>query len=313
MLSELERKLTALVGDATTARAHLSVVSIADATAPDAGRGVCRVAVSALTTESGFERDALLLERGNGSATSRRVLPLGVRARLAFAVRPSADTAPQRAAARTLLLDDLSIVAHALAASDVRDGRAFRTAVPDPGFAVTAFALADGSLPGEAEGLFVAELGYLGSASVWPPAPPTEEGLVRTIDAIVNVLPLAIAADAAVVPTGGSTTLRIRGVGGLRLLDIDPETRAPLALAVTVVSDLPPAERGAITSGEAGVELGVRIVPVSDPVTVVAYRAPVGELGATRAEAVAVHLATPEGARGLFLGAAAVLLTQSEG
>ena len=66
MLSELERKLTAVVGDATTARTHLSVVSASDATAPAAGRGVCRVGVSALTAESAFERQELLLSKSNG-------------------------------------------------------------------------------------------------------------------------------------------------------------------------------------------------------------------------------------------------------
>jgi hypothetical protein len=106
--------------------------------------------------------------------------------------------------------------------------------------------------------------------------------------------------------------VRIRGVGGERLVEIDPRTREPLELALTVVSDLPPNERGAITSGAAGLESGVRIVAVGDPETVAVYRAPAGELGATRAEAVAVHLATPEGARGLLLGSAPVLLVPSE-
>src|SRR5687767_3567674 len=127
MLSELERKLTALVGDATTARTHLSVVSTSDVTPPAAGRGVCRVGVSAVSGEPGFELGELLLEQGNGSATSRRVLPVAFRATLAFAVRPSGETGPQRAAARALLLDDVAVVGHALARADVRDGRAFRT------------------------------------------------------------------------------------------------------------------------------------------------------------------------------------------
>ena len=135
---------------------------------------------------------------------------------------------------------------------------------------------------------------------------------MRAIDAIVAALPLSIATDSPVVPTGGTTLVRIRGVGGERLVDTDPETREPLELALTVVSDLPPNERGAITSGAAGLETGVRIVPVADPETVAGYRAPAGELGATRAEAVAVHLATPEGGRGLFLGSAAVILVPAE-
>lgn len=312
MLSELERKLTALVGDATTARTHLSVVSTSDATPPAAGRGVCRVGVSALSAEPGFELGELLLEHGNGSATSRRVLPVGFRATLAFGVRPNGETGPQRASARALLLDDVSVVGHALARAEVRDGRAFRTAAPDPGFAVRSFALRDGATLGEVDDPFAAELDYLGSAIVWPPGPPTEEGLMRAIDTIMGVLPLAITADSPVVPTGGTTSVRIRGVGGERLADTDPETRESLELALTVVSDLPPDERGAITSGRAGLEVGVRIVAVSAPETVVAYSAPAGELGATRAEAVAVHLATPEGARGLFLGSAAVLLTPGE-
>jgi hypothetical protein len=186
---------------------------------------------------------------------------------------------------------------------------------------VHSFALGEGATRREPEGSsasagvedpFVAELGYVGSAIVWPPGPPTQEGLMRAIDTIIGVLPLAITADSPVVPAGGTTSVRIRGVGGERLVDTDPETHEPLELALTVVSDLPPDERGAITSGQPGLEVGVRIVAVSEPETVAAYRAPAGELGATRAEAVAVHLATPEGARGLFLGSAAVLLTPGE-
>ena len=308
MLSELERKLTAVVGDATTARTHLSVVSASDATAPAAGRGVCRVGVSALTAESAFERQELLLSKSNGSATSRRVLPIGFRAVLAFAMRPSGADASERAAARTLLLDDVSVVGHALATAEVRDGRAFRTAAPDPGFAVRSFALAEGAVRGEAGDVFAAELTYDGAALIWPPGPPTQEGVTRAVDVILAALPVSIATDSPVVPTGGTTSVRIRGVGGRRLVDVDPPTREPLALALTVVSDLPPNERGAITSGAAGLETGLRIVPFADPETVAEYRAPTGDVGATRAEAVAVHLATREGARGLFLGSVPVIL-----
>jgi hypothetical protein len=90
----------------------------------------------------------------------------------------------------------------------------------------------------------------------------------------------------------------------------DPATgaTAPLALAVTVVSDLPAGLRGTIQSGDPGVETGVRIVPAGGAETIVSYHAPTGSLGAVRTEYVAFHLATPDKRTGVFLGSAAVNL-----
>ena len=55
-------------------------------------------------------------------------------------------------------------------------------------------------------------------------------------------------------------------------------------------------------------ELGVRIIPAGDAETVIAYHAPEGSLGTTRTEYVAIHMATPDNRRGVFLGSAAVNL-----
>jgi hypothetical protein len=75
-----------------------------------------------------------------------------------------------------------------------------------------------------------------------------------------------------------------------------------------VASDLPPAQRGIVTSGTAGAETGVRIVAVTLPETVVDYQAPSGNLGATRVEFVSVYVATGDLRRGILLGSVAVRL-----
>ena len=78
-----------------------------------------------------------------------------------------------------------------------------------------------------------------------------------------------------------------------------------------MTSDLPPADRGTIDGGTAGVEQGVRIVPIEGPGTTVTYRAPTAALGTTTVEFVAVHLATREGQRGAFVDALAIRLVGS--
>jgi hypothetical protein len=80
-----------------------------------------------------------------------------------------------------------------------------------------------------------------------------------------------------------------------------------------VISDLPPALRGTITSGADGAEPGLRIVSAGAASTVITYAAPTGNLGATRNEFVALHLATPDGQRGVFLGSAAIQLVPKAG
>jgi len=309
VLAALEQKLAALVGDAVAARTDLSVVAGGDDPAPDVGRGVVRAAVAELAAESGFVPDDVLVHRQNG--TSRRLLPVGFQATLEFVRRPTAASAAAARTARRLLLEDVSLVAHALAAAPVRAGGAFAVADPDPGFEVRGFGLGVGATPAERDdGLFTGLLRYGGRAVLWPPGAPQQEGVVLAVDALTSALPLTIGVDAPVVAAGGTTTIRIRGVGGQRLLDVDPFTQEPLQLALAVLSDLPPGERGIVESGTQGVETGVRLVTVGDLETTVVYRAPAPDAGPVVSETVAVHLATPEGVRGVFLGATAVLVAE---
>jgi len=121
-------------------------------------------------------------------------------------------------------------------------------------------------------------------------------------------LPLAIDTPDAVARAGQSVTIRVRALGGQRVLTHQPPQTAPLRLAVTVLSDAPPAQRGAITGGVAGTETGFRVIDVSLPETSIGFQAPAAGIDRTRLEYVAIHLATPEGRRGVFLGSVAVRL-----
>lgn len=307
MLNELEGKLTAVVADAVATREGLDVVEAgAPLAEPNAGDGVIRVALTRLEAEAGFEPALRAFGNGGGPARSRRVLPVRFGASLAFARRPAAAGAASATAARRLLLEDMSLVGHALADAQVRTGAAFATA-GDSGFEVRAFELANGTVAGEpADGLLRGELACTGQAIIWPPGVSAEEGEISAVDALTAVLPLTILADSPVVEVGGSTSVRIRSVGGRRLADTGTGARAAQRLAVGVVSDLPPAQRGTITSGDPGVQAGFRIVPAAEPETVVVYHAPTGDIGATRSERIAVHLATTGGATGLPLGVTVV-------
>jgi hypothetical protein len=311
MLDELERKLTALVGDATSTRPALAVVqATGELPAPDAGTGVARVGIASLAPEPVFAEEGVLLTNGDGPApASRRVLPVGFTATISFERRATAAGASALVDARTSMLADASLVAHALAATGFATGAAFETAAPDPGFAVRSFGLATGVFdPPPAGDLVAGSLGYAGTAVVWPPGVAEPEGRVAAVDSIIAALPLAIVPDDPVVSAGGATTVRIRGTSGRRLVDPATGARTDLRLAVTVVSDLPLAERGAIASGDAGTEEGSRLVTATGPETAVAYQAPTGDIGTTRSELIAVRLARPDRSPGTPLASSAILL-----
>ena len=220
-----------------------------------------------------------------------RLLRAGRRPRL-----PAADTPEALSGARSLLLEDMSLVSHRLSAADVRNGQAFRTPT-DAGFEMQSFELRRGTPARQlADGVLVAELEYEGRAQIWPAGLSEAGGPILAIDTVATALPISIVGP-EVVPAGGTAPLRVRGA--------NPER----ALAVTVLSDLPPAQRGAIATGTPGQETGVRIVAVAVPETVILYRAPsTGDLGQTRLEYVAVHLATPDNRTGVLLGSVAVRL-----
>jgi hypothetical protein len=316
MLDGLERTLVAAVADAVTGRDHLDVVQLAGAgDDPQAGRSVARLGLGGIGAEHGFVRDAIDIGGPATAPVSRRVLPVTFVATARFATRPTGSGAPERTAARTLLLGDVSAVGHALADGAFESGAAF-TVDGDPGFAVRSFLFGGGDVDPElAEGddpaLLRATLRWDGRATVWPTSPPEPEGVVAAVDVLLSATPLALAAVDAVVAQGGSTDVTIRGVAGRRLTDVDPPSREPVSLAVSVTSDLPPADRGRIDGGTAGAEPGVRIVALADPVTTVTYRAPTASLGTVGVELVAVHYATRDGGRGVFIDALPIRLVPS--
>jgi hypothetical protein len=308
MLAELEGKLAAVVGDALAARTDVAITrAVGEPPAPAAGKGAVAVGLSTLAPEPVFAEETVLVQMNGAAATRRRLLPVKFGAMLAFARSASAETPTALAQARGLLLEDASVVAYALGEITFATGEGFVPAAPDPGFAVRAFGLASAALDAPRAGpVLRGTLAYAGIATIWPAGLSEPEGIIGAVDALTEALPLTIAPDDPVVSVGGSTTVRIRSVTGRRLAAGGGRTAPQLALYV--VSDLPPAERGAIASGVAGTETGLRIVPAAAPETTVAYQAPTGDLGATRTERVAVHLARADGTKGLFLGSTAILL-----
>lgn len=315
MLEDLERKLVAVAGDVVADRPHLDVVQMAGpGIDPAAGRGTIRLGVAAVLPEAGFDRDVVEVAGPADAPVSRRVLPLRFTAAASFAVRPTGTTPAERTAARTLLLGDVSAIGHALAASTFIDGRGFAVD-GDPGFTVKAFNLAGGDLDPETTGsdpaVLRAALRWDGRAVVWPTTPPQPESIVNAVDIELIPTPLALSALEPVVRQGDSTIVTIDGVAGRRTVDLDPPTAGPLSLAVSVRSDLPPADRGRIDGGAAGSDQGVRIVAVADSGTTITYQAPTAPLGNTRVEFVVVHLATPDGHTGVFLDAIPIRLVSA--
>ena len=311
MLQEFERRLTALVGDGLAGRTHLRVVQVPTDVLPLlAGRGAVLVSLGEVGPLAAFQRGQVAIGGTPAAPTSRRVLPIRFSARVEFLLRPPGNDPADLLAGRSLLLEDMSLAGHSLAAPEVRDGSAFQTAGPDSGFEVHGFELERGSPAPQVttSDTLSGELVYGGEAAIWPPTPPSDEGTILQPDVVLAALPILIQADDPVVLSGTTTRVRIRGIDGRRLVDPATGARGPLELAVRVLSDLPPAERGAILTGADGGEVGLRVIPSGSPETVVEYRAPSGDLGATRLELVAVHLATPEGRSGAFLGSAAIRL-----
>lgn len=310
MLGEIERKLTAILGDGLADRTHLTVVEGSSAP-PGSGKEVVQVLVAGFTPTGFFDRDQFSIGQTPpvASAPVRRILTVELSTRVTFMISPQDGTAASLTAARGLLLDDVSLTAHLLADPSVRDGSAFLTNAPDPGFEVRSFALDNGTLPPDgAADVLSAELLYRGEAAIWPPGVAGSQGKIAAVDPISFALPIDTKVDDLSVRAGSGTRVRVRGVHGNRLANPATGERAAARLAVTIVSDLPMGQRGSIASGDPGAETGFRLVTLGESETVVDYTAPTGDLGTTRVEFVAIHLATPSGHAGIFLGSAAVTL-----
>jgi hypothetical protein len=302
MLQELERRLVAIVADAVTPRTHLTVSGGAvPATALAPGTGRVAVRVAELVARTAFLSETIRETRVPPS--SRRVLGLDTTIRVLFQMRPATTSADDLDAARELMLEDVSIVGHALADRAVASGDAFVTA-EDSGFRVLSFLLArgNGTLDASTDPLN-SELQYACDAEIWPPEASADASLVAGISTVVTTTPVDGMRE-RVVAAGRSLTIDLRSLA-LERPGTAGQPASPLRLALRVLSTAPPAARGTITSGVAGAEPGVMVLPVSRPDTSIVYQAP-AQSGGARTEYVAVHYATPDSRPGVFLGAVAV-------
>jgi hypothetical protein len=302
MLHELERRLVAIVADAVTPRTHLTVSGGAvPATALAGGRGRVAVRVAELAAKTTFMSETIRETRV--PPVSRRVLGLDATIRVLFQVRAATTSAADLDAARTLLLEDVSIVGHALADRGVTSGDAFLTP-EDTGFRVHSFLLARGTgmLDAGIDPLS-SELQYACDAEIWPPEAVSGESVMTGVSTVVTTTPVEGMRE-RVVAAGRTLAIDLRSLA-LERPGAAGQPASPLRLALRVLSTAPPAARGTITSGVAGAEPGIMVLPVSRPDTSIVYQAPAQPNGA-RTEYVAVHYATPDSRAGIFLGAVAV-------
>jgi hypothetical protein len=307
MLSQIEQKLTSLIADRLVERTHLSVIEApGPVPALQAGKGAVLVSLAEVSPESTFERARFKI---NGTQ-SRRILPIAFAAEVELFMQPAGATDAERANARETLLDDMALTCHRLAQDDLLDGSAFAVADPDPGFKVRAFLLENAAIRrDENPNGLSAVARYRGSGEIWPPGVVQPAGEIRAIDTLIVPLPMQIDARDATARPGQSVAIHVRSLGGNRLMVREPRQTQPLQIAVTVLSDAPPAHRGSITGGTLGVETGFRIIDLTPPDTRVPYQAPVAaSVTRTRMEYVAIHLAAPDRKRGVFLGSAAIRL-----
>jgi hypothetical protein len=306
MLSIIEQKLTSILGDDLASRAHLDVIEAPTPPTPVAGRGAVLVSIAEWTPAATFDREHFSF---NG-AQSRRLLPIQFKAQIDCLMHPAGNNATQLASARDLLLTDVSLVSHGLARTEIQNGKGFAVSDPDPGFRVLSFELEDAAAIRDVDattGLLSAQLHYRGSAEIWPPGTVQDEGQILAIDTASVSLPVEFTVNNPVLRAGQSALVNTPSLPLTRLLTTAP-TRGPLQLAVTVLSDAPPAQRGTISGGSAGQETGFRIIDVAPQTTAITYQAPAGAISRARIEYVAVHLATPDGHSGIFIGSTALRL-----
>lgn len=242
-------------------------------------------------------------ELQTGPPRSRRLLPVSFIAAIDFAIKPP-DNSAGLTASRTLLLDDLMLSGHFLAREEIRAGKSFAVANPDPGFRVTEFAVGKTVFNRDLQqGLLTGQLECTGQAQLWPPGTTTPEGQIDSVDINLIPQPIDVLPLQPAVSTGQLLRLRVRGLPSRRGPTTSP---SPFAVAVRVLSDVPPDQRGTIANGIAGAESNLRIVEASAPDTEVQYRAPASGVDNVRIEVVTFFFATPQRKPGAFLGAVPV-------
>jgi len=303
MINGLELRIVALLADSLVARTHLTVRGgPAPGPLADVGKGRLVVSVSDFSPDAAF-----LPERVRDSKSppdSRRVLGLNGSVRLVFQVQPAAATPAAEDAARSLLLEDMSLAAHALANPVIGSGAAFATGA-DEGFRVSSFLLEKGTgtagLPGIPNS---AELLYRCRIEIWPLTPPDATGVIGDVSRTLALLPIEQEGAEHDVRAGQSVSLKVSALPKLRPAAAGQPAQ-PLRVAIKVLSTAPPAARGAVTNGVDGAEPGVRVLAVTDGDVSITFQAPALASG-QRTEYVAVHYATPDNRAGVFLGSIAV-------
>jgi hypothetical protein len=293
MLSGFESFLAELVGERLSARPGLAVSLVGLAPAPAAGAGVLQIGVTAAEPDAvgAFVPGDVLPPVDKPE--SIRALPLTATVTATLTRRGTAANDAALRAARSTALADATVLAHALDTAAVRGGRDLTSATADPGFRVREFTLSGLTVPTPTGDMASVVVTYACSLFVWPPGTTAEGEQIRAVDALIEVEPLTIQAQPAIVPAGGSAAISIAGVSGSRLLDPDSGGRAPLQLAIGIHSELSPTDRGTIAGGDASALTGFRTFTIAQPATTVTYTAPTGSLGAVRSEEIVVHLAKP--------------------
>ena len=308
MLAEIEKKLASLLADALAARAHLTVTQAPGPPVPSAdGQGVAVVSVAEATPLTLFDPGHFEVRRN--PARKQRVLPVSLGAAIDFAIKIPA-AAGGLAASRTLLLDDLALSSHFLADAKIRSGASFAVANPDPGFKVDEFALGKSTVNRDPQnGLLTARLECLGKAEIWPAGSIQPEGQIDAIDVKLVPQPLTFKPLQPAIRMGGMLPLR---VAGLPVRRGPAKAPGPFAVAVRVLSDVPPDQRGTIANGVAGAESNLRIVDAATPETELQYQAPAAGVKNLRIEVVTIFFATPERKPGAFLGAIPIRVLGAE-
>lgn len=309
MLAELERKTAALIADSMATRTHLRVVAAPGPPNP-ANDGSEVAVVSIVEASTGGEFLAGRFVTQTNPPQSRRILPLAIVTGIDFAMRP-ANAPAGLAAARALLLEDVSLVSHFLSGNGILGGTDFTIANPDPGFKVRSFRVTKDLVNRDAQqGLLTARVECLGDVDIWPPDQVSQEGTIGAIQRSIVAQPIEILPLRPVVVMGGRVRLHIRGLPVARRAGPPAE---PFGISLHVLSDVPPDQRGTISSGTSGAETGSRIVDIAGPSTDVEYVAPAAGVQGLRVEFVAIHFAAPDGKAGAFLGSVAVSVTGGPG